>query len=199
MADLLEPIPQTSIVPPGRYGIDAIGVVVTLVEGARIVSIVATQAALLETATRAYFGIALPTGPACVAASDLSIVGTGPGRWLAVGFGPDDLEDRLAGAFASAAAVCDQSDAYVLFDVAGPNARDALAKGVAIDLDPRAFGPGDGATTSIALVGATLWQMDDAPTFRFAIARSFAPSFSRFLVTSAAEFGCSVAAAPPRS
>lgn len=189
MADILSQNPRTRIVSTGRYGgLDTAGVVVTIVEDARVASIVVSQDAAALTA----FGTALPKRPKWIAASDVTFVGTGPGRWLAVSFGAADIEDRLRNVLAASAAVCDQSDAYILFDVAGPKAREALAKGVAIDLDAGMFCPGDAATTSVASIGTTFWQLDETPTFRFAIGRSFAPSFSRFLVMSAAEFGCSV-------
>lgn len=194
MPDLLAAIPPTSIVPTGHYGVEGTGVTVTLVDGPALASL-ATRGdpQALDARCRAAFGTPLPSGPRHAAGPDLGFVGIGPGRWLAVGAGAD-LEDRLRAALGTGVAVADQSDAYLLFDVGGPEARAALAKGVAIDLDPAAFRPGDAATTSVALVGVTFWQLDALPTYRFAVARSFAPSFSRFLVVSAAEFGCMVVA-----
>ena len=51
------------------------------------------------------------------------------------------------------------------------------------------FRQGDVARTAIALIGVTLWRVQ-GDGFRIAVARSFAPDFSRFLLASAAEFGC---------
>ena len=193
MPDLLAAIPQTRIVPSGHYGVEGTGVTATLVEGLALASL-ATRGDLgaINARCQAAFGLALPAGPRYVAGPEVGFVGLGPGRWFAIGTGAD-LEDRLRAALAPGIAVAEQSDAYVLFDVTGPDARAALAKGVAIDLDPAVFGPGDAATTSVALVGVTFWQLDAAPTYRFAVGRSFAASFSRFLATSAAEFGCAIA------
>ena len=194
MPDLLAAIPHTRIVPPGHYGAAGTGVTVTLVDGLALASLATRgDGTALAARCRAAFGVELP-GPCHVAGPEIGFVGLGPGRWLALGGGVADLEDRLRAALAPGVAVTDQSDAYVLFDVAGDQARAALAKGVALDLDPAAFGPGDAATTSAALIGVTFWQLDAAPTYRFAVGRSFAPGFSRFLVASAAEFGCTVAA-----
>lgn len=192
MPDLLAAIPHTRIVPPGHYGVEGAGVTVTLVEGLALASL-ATRGdpQALDAPCRTAFGVGLPTGPRHAAGPELGFVGLGPGRWLAIGTGAA-LEERLLAALAPGVAVADQSDAYVLFDVTGPSARTALAKGVAVDLDPAAFAPGDAATTSVALIGVTLWQLDAAPTYRFAVGRSFAPGFSRFLATSAAEFGCTI-------
>ena len=86
------------------------------------------------------------------------------------------------------ASVTDQSDGYAVVRVSGPKARDVLAKGFPIDLHHRAFGPADVASTQVAYMGATLWQVDDAPTFEIALFRSFAGSFEHWLTESAAEF-----------
>jgi sarcosine oxidase subunit gamma len=67
--------------------------------------------------------------------------------------------------------------------------REALAKGVAIDLHPRAFKTADAAATLVSHVAVQLWQVDDAPTYELAVARGFALSFWHWLATSAAEFG----------
>ena len=192
MPDLLAAHPHTRILPPGHYGIEGTGVTISPVEGLALASL-ATRGdpAALDGRCQAAFGLALPAGPRYVAGPEIGFVGLGPGRWLAIGTGAD-LEDRLRAALAPGVAVADQSDAYVLFDVTGPDARAALAKGVAIDLDPTVFTPGDAATTSVALIGVTFWQLDAAPTYRFAVGRSFAPSFQRFLAAGAAEFGCTI-------
>ena len=92
------------------------------------------------------------------------------------------------------AAVADQSDGRSVIRVGGPRAREALGKGVLIDLHPRAFGPGDAAVTTIAHIGAHFWQVDDAPSYEFVVSRSFAADFWRWLVAAAAEFGVNVAA-----
>jgi heterotetrameric sarcosine oxidase gamma subunit len=194
VADLLDFLPPATLVPVGHYGAAGAGVTIAMSDGIGIASIVAVrgQAAALADRCVARFGVALPSGPRWAAGTDVTFIGLGPGRWLAVSDAVADLEGLLAEGLGASATVCDQSDGFVLFDVTGPAARDALAKGVAVDLDPVAFGPGDAATTSVAQIGLTLWQVDGAPTFRLAVGRSFAPSISRFLVASAAEFGCAV-------
>ena len=77
--------------------------------------------------------------------------------------------------------------------ISGPRARDALAKGVHIDLHPSAFLPGDAAVTAVAYIGVHFWQVDAAPTYEFAMFRSFAVSFGEWLVDAAAEFGVAFA------
>jgi methylglutamate dehydrogenase subunit D len=75
----------------------------------------------------------------------------------------------------------------------GPQARAVLAKGLPIDLHPRAFAPGSAATSTISLMGVQIWQVDDAPTYDLAFFRSVSASFWHWLTASAAEFGYEVA------
>jgi sarcosine oxidase subunit gamma len=73
--------------------------------------------------------------------------------------------------------------------VTGPLVRGALAKGVAVDLHPSAFKAGDTAATLVSHIPVHLWQIDDRPTYEFAVARSLAQSFWHWLEASAAEYG----------
>ena len=106
--------------------------------------------------------------------------------------------EALLAPLAAHAAIVDQSHARTLIRVCGPRVRDALAKGVALDLHPSAFTPGDTALTSVAHIGIQLWQTDDAPTYAFSIPRSYAGSFWDWLLSAAAEYGLEMRpAAPP--
>ena len=69
--------------------------------------------------------------------------------------------------------------------MSGPAARAVLAKGLPIDLHPRAFTPGSAATSTISLMGVQLWQVDDTPSYDLAIFRSVSASFWRWLTASA--------------
>ena len=77
--------------------------------------------------------------------------------------------------------------------MSGARARDALAKGIPVDLHPGAFGPGDAAITTVAYIGVALWQVDDAPTYEFIVPRSYFIAFHEWLIAAAAEFGVRVA------
>ena len=90
------------------------------------------------------------------------------------------------------ASISDQSGGRTVLRVSGPRARDVLAKGLPIDLHPRAFAPGSAATSTISLMGVQLWQVDDAPSYDIALFRSLSASFWRWLTASAAEFGYEV-------
>jgi sarcosine oxidase subunit gamma len=149
------------------------------------------QGAALAALVRQTCGVDLPAGPKRIAAGPLAFVGMGPGQCLAVEQGGDALTfaSRLGKAFGAAASISDQSDSRAVLRLSGPRARNVLAKGLAIDLHPRVFGPGDAALSSIALIGAHLWQLDDAPTYEISVFRSMAGSFADFLWSSAAEYG----------
>jgi sarcosine oxidase subunit gamma len=129
-------------------------------------------------------GMIVDEGPRMSGDAALTLIGTGPGTWLALGEGSagsfaSDLRDGLAGI----AAVSDQSSGYVIHRLAGPGARTILQRGAAIDLHPAVFVPGSVATTVIAHMGVVLWQVDDAPTYDVALFRSFAGSFAHWLDT----------------
>jgi sarcosine oxidase subunit gamma len=149
------------------------------------------RAAEVADAVRTLYRIELPSGPRRVAAGPLAFIGVAPGQWVAVeqGGNPLTFAARLTEALAGIASVSDQSDSRAVLRLAGPRARDVLAKGLALDLHPRVFGPGDAALSVIALIGAHLWQIDDAPTYEIAVFRSMAGSFAEFIRVSAAEYG----------
>lgn len=193
MSDLLEQLAPTRLVPAGHYGPDgATGVSARAVEGLAAATLVARRGAtagLIAAAGAA--GLPLADAPRVSSGAGFQAVGIGPDRWLVTAEGVDGqaLVARLKALCTGRAAVTDQSDANLVLDISGPKVRAALAKGVAVDLHPVAFGPGDAATTSVSHVGVTFWQLDESPAFRFAVPRSFAPAFLRWLTASAQEYG----------
>ena len=63
-----------------------------------------------------------------------------------------------------------------------------MAKLCALDLHPRAFGPGSCAMTSIAHMNASLVQVDEAPTYDLFVIRSMARSFAEAVEHACHEF-----------
>ena len=143
---------------------------------------------------QAAFGFDLPFSPRRVAMGAVSFVWAGPGHWLVVAEGVNgcELEARLRAELSGLALVSDQSDGRAVVRVSGARARSALAKGVPLDLHPLAFSPGDAAVTTVAHVGVHFWQVDEVPTYEFAVFRSFTPAFWQWLVDSSAEFGLAI-------
>jgi sarcosine oxidase subunit gamma len=148
----------------------------------------------LKRAVASAYGVDLPDSSRIVQGPAVSFVGYGPGQWLAVSETlagealARDLGERLSGL----ASISDQSGGRTVLRLRGPRARAVLAKGLPIDLHPKAFAPGSAATSTISLMGVQLWQVDDAPTYDVAIFRSVSASFWRWLTASAAEFGYDV-------
>ncbi|MEP9368318.1 sarcosine oxidase subunit gamma family protein [Xanthobacter sp. VNH20] len=195
MSELLAEIPASAFVPEGRYGAQAgaPGVVASVISAVALAQVVVRRNGLETVAeiARERLGIALPSGPRAASAGDLTLIGTGPGRFLAVaeGITGDPLLARLAHAFGKAAALTDQSDGQVVIQLSGPRTSETLAKLVPVDLDPSIFKAGDAAATLVALIPLLIWQADVAPTYRFAVPRSFVPAFLRALVGAGGEFG----------
>ncbi len=198
MADLLNHLPVTRLLPAGRHGrMDGDpGVTARLIAHTAAATIVARRGI---TPHGAALGPPLPAGPKAVALDGLTVIGTGPGRWLAVAetMSGDDLLARLAAALGDQVALTEQSDALLIFEISGDRVREALATLCTVDLDPSAFAPGDAATTAMAFIGVTLWQSDAAPRYRCAVARSFAAAFLRALAAGALHHGLVVDGTEP--
>jgi methylglutamate dehydrogenase subunit D len=111
-----------------------------------------------------------------------TFLGVGPGHWLALQeAGQSCLIAALRERLGNTAWIVDQSGAYRVFKIAGPDARLLLQRAVAIDLHPDAFGPNAAASTSIALMTAVLWRLQGPDAFAVAIFRSYEASFRRWI------------------
>ncbi len=186
------------VATPGRHGRleGAPGVVVVEQAHIALATIIARRgrtADVLAALSRTY-GVNAMDGPRRVASARITVAGISPGQWNASG------EQAASGAFAATlrrtldgvACVTDQTDSRIVLHVGGPSARDALAKGVPIDLDASVFGVGHVAQTVAGHIGLQIACIDDAPVFEILVAQSFATSFWTWLAASSAEFGYEV-------
>ena len=169
---------------------------VTLAErsGVSLCSVLSRKGSVTQMAERVSrdFGIELPRVPRCTGAGrPVEFIWAGPNQWLVLGegFGSRSFEERLNASLSGVASVTDQSDGRTILRIGGPRARDALAKGILIDLDPCAFRPGDTAITAVAYMNVHFWQIDALPTYEFAMFRSFSAAFWNWIVDAAAEYG----------
>lgn len=146
-------------------------------------------------------GLALPLVPNTVMSrGDGHALWLGPDEWLLVG--PDGtqaafreaLEAGLAGAFGS---IVDVSASRTVLEIRGSKARDLLAHGVAIDLDPRSFGLGRCAQTLLAKAQVIIERPDDS-VFRLYARTSFASYVADWLLDAAADPNLSYAHGPGR-
>ena len=151
-------------------------------------------------AVRAALGAAPPTEPNTVAlGDDLALLWLGPDEWLAVRHAATpgaeaELAAKLRGALTgSHAAVTEVGESLCCIAVAGPRARDLIAKGCPLDLHPRAFGgTGHCAQSHLAKAAITLHQTGDTPAFDLYTRRSFADYLWRWLEDAAREYGGAV-------
>jgi len=183
---------------PGRYGARREGapaVTISVRPGLALAMITARKdkgAQVIAALTQVH-----PTdSPSRAAQGDITLIGCAPGQWLAVA-----EASRAAGfvaeltlALGALASVTDHTSAKTVVRISGPRARDALTKGCPVDLHPRALQPGGTATTRMAQIGVTFWQVDTTPTFDLAVNSSIARSLWTWLANSAAEYGYQVAA-----
>ena len=139
----------------------------------------------------------LPSEPCTSAARDqISALWLGPDQWLVTCPGRDvpgllaSLRAALAGVHA---AIADVTDGRVAFRVAGPSARDVLAKGCPLDLHARAFPPGRCAQSLLAKASVLIHLVDDGPErgpgFDVYVARSFADYLWTWLEDAGREYG----------
>lgn len=196
MADLsshdpLAGLPFDRVPPAGFYGATgATGVTVSTTATPFIALVVARNGFAASVAARLEraFGVEVADRPGAAIGAASTVIGSGPARFLVLSTTEPDLAGTLRALLGTEAAVTEQSDATVTFDLTGAKVPDLLAKGALIDLDPRVFRPGDAATTVIAHIGVTLWRVNETG-WRLLVARSYEASFTRFLITSGAEFG----------
>jgi sarcosine oxidase subunit gamma len=194
-----ERFPLHGIAQPGRHGrqADAAGLVIEVRTDMAFASVVAKRGRLdgLKLAVSTTYGVALPAGPRRASSAAFAFAGVGPDQWIASAEGAEagGFAARLRGRIGLFAAVTDQSDARLVLRLSGASVREVLAKGVAVDLHPKAFKPGDVANTIVAHIGVQIDMIDAAPTFQVATPRSTVGSFWSWLTASAAEFGYEVA------
>ena len=146
----------------------------------------------------------LPSEPCTSAAkAQIAALWLGPDEWLVTC--PAHDVPRLLGALREAladvhAAITDVTDGRVAFRLAGPSARDVLAKGCPLDLHPRAFPPGSCAQSLLAKAAVLIHLLDDdrerGASFDIYVARSFAHYLWTWLEDASREYGVAIEPSP---
>ena len=138
----------------------------------------------------AALGFALPVTPNTVGAEgDRRALWLGPDEWLVVGSEAQqstiehELRNGLNGAFGS---VTDVSANRTLLQIRGAKARVHLAHGIAIDLDPRSFGPTRCAQTLLAKAQVIIECPDESGLILY-VRASFAAYVADWLLDALAE------------
>jgi sarcosine oxidase subunit gamma len=149
-------------------------------------------------ALRSVTGLSLPSTANTFTTSDsLACLWLGPNEWLIVGpgGGEHEIAGRLRAAFGDLhAAVTDVSESRTTIAVAGPRARELLAKGTSIDLHPRVFGPGRCVQAGFAGANIILRQTDESPAFEIFVLNSFAEHLWAWLEGACREFRVAISA-----
>ncbi|MFE0515740.1 sarcosine oxidase subunit gamma [Streptomyces sp. NPDC058964] len=138
-------------------------------------------------------GLRLPLEPnTVVRAGELTVVWLGPDEWLVVGRPGTQrvLEGRIrAAAGDEPVSVTDVSAQRTTLLVSGARARDLLSHGCALDLHPRAFGPGRCAQTALARSQVVLVARDEPRAGFWVLVRSsFAGYLTDWLLDAAVEY-----------
>lgn len=137
-------------------------------------------------------GVQLPLEPNTVVRTEESTaLWLGPDEWLLVGppGAQHDLESRVREAAGDEpVSVTDVSAQRTTLLVSGPRARDLLAHGCALDLHPRAFGPGRCAQTTLGRTQIVLVSRDEPGAGFWVLVRSsFADYLADWLLDAATE------------
>lgn len=121
--------------------------------------------------------LALPRAGRFAPAGEAMLAWVAPRQYLRIACGAD--ADAGAAAFPESragmrASVIDLTGSRLILRIAGPRARDGLAKLVPIDLHPAAFGPGHAASTvAAAHIPVLLLQTEAAPAYLLIGPRSY--------------------------
>jgi len=144
-------------------------------------------------------GLTLPEmGTAAVAADGTVAYRLGPDEWWVAPAGPaTETEARLRAALGEThAAVTEIGEGWVRIEVAGPRARDLLAKGCPLDFHPRSFAAGAVKQSLMSKADCVYRLVADedggGPHFELTVRRSFADYAWRWLADAAGEYGLSV-------
>lgn len=148
----------------------------TLRAGAPATRFILQGGATARAAAGRAFGVA-PPEQACRAnaGADRAALWLGPDEWLLLAQAGEEhalvvaLENALAGLPHS---LVDVSHRQVALSVGGPAARDLLASGCPLDLDPEAFPVGMCTRTLVAKAEVVLWRRS-AEEYHLEVGRSF--------------------------
>jgi sarcosine oxidase, subunit gamma len=140
-------------------------------------------------------------GESCTSAAKdrIAALWLGPDQWLVTCPAPEvarlisSLREALADLHV---AITDVTDGRVAFRLAGPSARDVLAKGCPLDLHPRAFPTGSCAQSLLGKAAVLIHLLDDererGSSFDVYVARSFAHYLCMWLEDAGREYGVQV-------
>ncbi len=136
-------------------------------------------------------GTRWPSAVGAVAQGHARVLCIGPTDWLVVSDTSDaamltrQVEATLVGCQFG---VVDVSQGLVAIVIGGPHARELLSKACALDVHPRAFGPGQCARTRFAQIPVVVDCTGNGSSFDCYVSRSYLDYLTSWLADAAAEF-----------
>ncbi len=141
-------------------------------------------------------GVALPRKANSVeSVGERRIFWLGPNEWLvrAEDGASSAIVDALRTSFAAQhASAVDLSESRAIITIAGPKARDFLARGISIDLHPRAFKVGECAQTGMSRCNILLHLTSDQPSFDLYVLRSFSDYLWRWIEATSIDYNTAI-------
>jgi heterotetrameric sarcosine oxidase gamma subunit len=192
--------PLSRIYAAGRHGVteSAAGLTMAELSNFELVQVMARrgQWSAVAQACKEAYGKAAPGRPQTIEAEGALLLWSGPDQFLVVSpRGSGSAMERARLAFAGMASLSEQSDGRSLLKIAGPRARDMLAKVCSLDLHPAVFPAGAAAATSIDHTSVNLWRGADTSgeaVFHLLVFATFAESLWHTLLDSGAEYGIAI-------
>ncbi len=177
--------------PPEEAGPDSAAVVLTAEAPLVLLDLRCRDRAALDSLLNKPLELASPPVARAVSKSGNTLFRLGP-DWWQLRCKKRKPADRLLRADpAGPVGVTDISDAWLAIGVAGPRARDVLAKAATVDLHPDAFPAGSAARTLFGRVTVVIARLEDGepPAFDVTVSRSNARFLWRWLADAAREYG----------
>lgn len=190
MADPLVPTHPLALQPEER-GPDSAAVILTAAPPLVLLDLRSRDRDALDALLKKPLGLASPPVAQAVSNEKGVLFRLGPDWWQLRCNGRKTAGRLLKAKAAGPVGVTDISDAWLAIGVAGPRARDVLAKAATVDLHPDAFPAGSAARTLFGRVTVVIARLEDGepPAFDVTVSRSNARFLWRWLADAAREYG----------
>ena len=190
MAETLAPAHPLAL-PPEEREPDSAAVILTAAPPLVLLDLRSRDRAALDALLKKPLGLASPPVAQAVSNGKGVLFRLGPDWWQLRCKGRKTADRLLKAKAAGPVGVTDISDAYLAIGVAGPQARDVLAKAATVDLHPDAFPAGSAARTLFGRVTVIVSRLEDGepPAFDVTVSRSNARFLWHWLADAAREYG----------
>lgn len=145
------------------------------------------DAAVLD-AVSEVIGVALPVRPNMASGRSPRVLCLAPNEWMIAGFAGEADTVLEAASGADVAHLAQVGEGVVTYEVAGPAARNLLAKGCTLDFHPRVFGSGQCAQSLLAQVGVVIDRAPDGEDFVVYASASYAHHLESWFADAIIEF-----------